>query len=163
VATLTVLVPAGITTQPQSQAVVQGQNALFSVVASGDAPLSYQWSLNGTVLSGATSSTLALTNVQTTDAGSYTVVVTNPWSSVPSAAEMLTVMNPPSLAAAAMASNAFTFQLSVPAGHTYVILASTNLQDWTPVYTNVALTGSVVLTDPGATNYSKRFYRAVLP
>jgi hypothetical protein len=159
---LFVLVPVGISAQPQNQAVVQGQNASFSVVASGDAPLSYQWSLNGTALSGATSSTLALTNVQTTDAGSYVVMVTNPWSSVPSAVAMLAVAPAPSLAAAAIAPNGFTFQLSVPVGHTYVILAATNLQDWTPICTNVALTGTVVFTDAGATNYGKGFYRALV-
>src|ERR1017187_1875995 len=161
VVNLFVLVPVGISAQPQNQAVVQGQNASFSVVASGDAPLSYQWSLNGTALSGATSSTLALTNVQTTDAGSYIVMVTNPWSSVPSAVAMLAVTPPPSLAAAAMAPNGFTFQLSVPVGHTYVILATTNLQDWTPISTNVALTGSVAFTDTSATNNRMRFYRAM--
>ena len=49
-ATLTVLIPPTITTQPQSQTVVQGQNATFSVAASGTTPLSYQWNLNGALL-----------------------------------------------------------------------------------------------------------------
>src|ERR1017187_2173541 len=40
-ATLTVLVPAAITSQPQSQAVIPGQNTSFSVGASGTAPFSY--------------------------------------------------------------------------------------------------------------------------
>src|SRR5712691_1972783 len=44
-----------ITTQPASLAVVVGQTATFSVVASGTAPLSYQWSKNGTVINGGTS------------------------------------------------------------------------------------------------------------
>ena len=161
---LFVLVPVGIAAQPQNQVVAQGQDASFSVLASGDAPLSYQWSLNGTNLSGATSSTLALTNVQTRDVGSYVVMVANPWSSVPSAAALLTVTNftPPSLAAATMTPNGFTFQLSMPVGHTYVILATTNLQDWTPIYTNVAPTSMVVITDAGATNYGRRSYRAMV-
>ena len=51
---------------------------------------------------------------------------------------------------------------TLPAGLTYVILATTNLRDWTPVYTNVALSGSVALTDNGATNCSQRFYRATM-
>src|ERR1019366_5068480 len=97
VATLTVLVPPGITTQPQSLTVTQGQSASFSVVASGTAPLSYQWSLNGTALSGATSSTLTLTNVPTTYAGSYAVVVTNVAGSVTSAVATLTVLVPPGI------------------------------------------------------------------
>ena len=69
----------------------QGQSASFAVGASGTAPLSYQWNLNGTALSGATDASLALTNVQATDAGSYTAVVTNPGGSITSAVATLTV------------------------------------------------------------------------
>jgi hypothetical protein len=136
-------------------------------VASGTVPLSYQWSLNGAALPGATTSTLTLNNVQTTDAGSYTVVVANAAGSVTSAGAALTLTNSssppsPSLAAAAMAPTGFTFQLSVPVGQTYVIWVATNLQDWTPICTNVALTSNVVITDPVATNCSRRFYRAMV-
>jgi hypothetical protein len=42
-------------------------------------------------------------------------------------------------------------------------LASTDLQAWTPIATNVTTTGSVVFTDIVATNYSSRFYRAMVP
>src|SRR5207249_5466869 len=79
VATLTVRVPAQIAVQPVNQAVVLGQTASFSVAAFGDAPLSYQWNFNGAALSGATNATLALTNVQTNQAGNYTVLVANSW------------------------------------------------------------------------------------
>ena len=175
VATLTVNVPPGITTQPLSETVTAGQNTSFSVVASGTAPLSYQWSFNGTPLSGATSSTLTLNNgatsstltlntVQSADAGSYTVVVANVAGSVTSAVAALTVIppTPPSFGSAGMTRNGFTFQLAVPVGCTYVILATTNLQDWIPVSTNVALTGSVAFADTSATNNPMRFYRALV-
>src|ERR1035437_1843478 len=76
-ATLTVLIPPTITTQPQSHTAVVGQSTSFSVAASGTAPLSYQWNFNSTTLSGTTNATLTLSNPQLTDAGSYTVVVTN--------------------------------------------------------------------------------------
>ena len=96
-AALTVYVPPAITTQPQSQTVTQGVNVAFSVMASGTTPLSYKWSFNGTAVSGATSSALALSNVQTTDAGSYTVIVTNVVGSVTSAVAALTVLVPPAI------------------------------------------------------------------
>jgi hypothetical protein len=167
VATLTVNEPPSITAQPQGQALAAGQCASFSVVASGTAPLSYQWSLNGMALPGATGSTLTLNRVQTTDAGSYTVVVTNIAGPVTSAAATLTVTNP-AIALALSSPGAttpagFTFQFSVPVGLTYTILASTNLQDWTPISTNIALTGNVVFTDTDATNYSTRLYRVMVP
>ena len=93
-ATLTVIAPPGITTQPQSQAVAKNNNVSFLVVASGGT-LSYQWSLNGTPLTGATSSALALNKVRSNDAGSYTVVVTNSLGSVTSVVATLTVDAPP--------------------------------------------------------------------
>src|SRR5262249_23865895 len=54
-ATLTVNVGPAITTQPVSQTVTAGATATFSVVASGTAPLRYQWQKNGANISGATS------------------------------------------------------------------------------------------------------------
>jgi hypothetical protein len=47
-------VAPSITTQPASVTVTAGQTATFSVVASGTAPLSYQWQKNGVAISGAT-------------------------------------------------------------------------------------------------------------
>ncbi len=166
VATLTVYVPPGITSQPLSQTLIQGQNASFSVVASGSAPLNYQWKFNGTALSGATSSALTLNNVQTSIAGNYSVVVTNIAGSITSAAATLTVTNPDVTLSvpkgAGMASNGFTFQLSVPVGSTYVISASTDFRAWTPLATNVAATESVVFTDTEAASYPNRFYRVMV-
>ena len=54
-ATLTVVVPPGITTQPQSQGVAQGQNVSFSVVPRGTSQFTYQWYLSGSKLAGSTS------------------------------------------------------------------------------------------------------------
>jgi hypothetical protein len=83
---------------------------------------------------------------------------------VTSAVATLTVIPPtsPRFGSAGMTPNGFSFQLSVPMGCTYVVLATTNLRDWTPISTNVALTSSVVLTDTPATTSGARFYRAVV-
>jgi hypothetical protein len=166
VATLTVNVPPAITTEPQSQAVTVGQSASFSVVATGTGPLSYQWNLDGVAIPGATESVLTLTNVQPADAGGYTVMVTNLVGSVTSAVATLTVTSPPcstppSFGSAVMTPDGFALQLSTSVGCTYVIVASTNLMDWTPVSTNVSVSGTLELTDSTATNLSVRFYRAM--
>ena len=167
VAILTVLVPPSIQTQPNNLTVAQSQNASFSVVANGSAPFSYQWNFDGTAMSGDTNASLTLTNVQTTQAGAYTVVVTNNAGSITSAVATLTVTNPivtlSLFGGGGLTPNGFTFQLSVPVGITYVILASTDLQTWTPIATNVATNGNVVFTDTAATNYPCRFYRAMVP
>ncbi|HEY5911245.1 MAG TPA: immunoglobulin domain-containing protein, partial [Verrucomicrobiae bacterium] len=86
----TVTAPS-ITTQPASQTVLAGANVSFTVVATGTAPLSYQWMKNGGNIAGATTATLTLNNVTSTDAGSYTVRVTNSGGNVTSSAAMLTV------------------------------------------------------------------------
>jgi VCBS repeat-containing protein len=75
----------------------------------------------------------------------------------------LTILDntPLSFSSAGMTAAGFELQLSGPTGSTYVILASTNMLDWTPIFTNSALTGSVVFTDTDAINNPVRFYRAV--
>ncbi len=80
-----------IVSQPTSKTVVSGQPATFNVTAAGTRPFSYQWRFNGTNLAGATSSILALSNVQTNQAGDYRVVVTNLAGSVTSSIAVLTV------------------------------------------------------------------------
>ncbi len=73
-----------IIAQPQSVGVHAQDTASFSVTASGTLPLSYQWSLNGTNIAGATLSSLTISNVVQHDLGAYTVVVTNGVGSVTS-------------------------------------------------------------------------------
>src|SRR4029077_6907439 len=63
--------------QPVSLVVLAGSAASFTANAGGTAPISYQWNKNGTPIPGATSSTLNLSNVQTTNNGSYTLTATN--------------------------------------------------------------------------------------
>ena len=81
-----------ITTPPTSQTVSVGQTASFSVTASGTAPLSYQWSKDGTAISGATSSSYTTPAATASDNGAlFTVVVSNSAGSVASSAATLTV------------------------------------------------------------------------
>jgi endonuclease/exonuclease/phosphatase family metal-dependent hydrolase len=67
-----------ILTQPQDQNVVEGASALFTVGASGDTPLTYQWQFNGGPLAGATNASLSLANVTPSNAGIYQVIASNP-------------------------------------------------------------------------------------
>ena len=84
--------PPAIETDTQDQTALVGQNATFNVLASGTLPLSYQWYYNtNTVLTNANSSILTLTNVQLSDSGGYSVVVTNAYGSVTSSVAQLIV------------------------------------------------------------------------
>jgi alpha-tubulin suppressor-like RCC1 family protein/GH25 family lysozyme M1 (1,4-beta-N-acetylmuramidase) len=89
--------PPAITTQPASQTLLAGANATFTVGASGTTPLSYQWRLNGGNISGASLSSYIKNNVQSANAGSYSVLVTNAYGSTNSAIAVLTVHTPPSI------------------------------------------------------------------
>jgi hypothetical protein len=89
--------PPSVQKQPQSQTVAVGASPTFSVLAAGGRPVAYQWRFNGTSILAASSSALALTNVQLTDAGTYDVVVTNLYGSATSSAATLAVLVPPQI------------------------------------------------------------------
>jgi len=86
-----------ITSQPINQTIPVGGTSRFSVNAEGLEPLFYQWLHYGTNLtdggrlSGVSTTNLTISNVQSADAGSYTVLVTNLYGSVTSQAAVLTV------------------------------------------------------------------------
>jgi sugar lactone lactonase YvrE len=113
IATVLVQTPPAITTQPAaSQSVLEGVTVNFTVVASGTAPLTYQWKkaganvANDARISGATTATLTISGALIADSGTYTVVVTNPVTSLTSAAAVLTVSPVPTVPPAPVAGAA---------------------------------------------------------
>jgi hypothetical protein len=160
-ATLTVVSGPAITTQPSNTVAMVGSNATFTVTASGDPPLTYQWSFNGTNLAGATSNVLTLTNVQLTNAGTYVVVVTNGIGSVTSAPATLRVIAPAALSQVKASSNSLSFSFPGQTGFTYVVEFKTNLTSaqWTPLTTNVPGASGPVTNKVLTTNGPMRFYR----
>jgi len=92
VASLTILTAAPfITAQPTSLFIQAGGSAAFTVKVNGTAPLSYQWSCNASNLPNATNATLNLTGVQTNQAGTYAVAISNPYGATNSAGATLSV------------------------------------------------------------------------
>jgi hypothetical protein len=83
--------PPTLTSQPHGQTATFGKGATLSVTASGSGPFSYQWRFNGVNLVGATNSSLNLAGLQLTNAGLYTVVVSNAAGSVVSSAAVVNV------------------------------------------------------------------------
>jgi PKD repeat protein len=103
VALLTVETPPNILVEPApSVIVVLNHSWSLSITASNDCGdgLSYQWSLQGTNLAGATTSVYARANAQLSDAGSYQVLVTNVAGSATSTVALVTVLVPPNVATA---------------------------------------------------------------
>lgn len=80
-----------LTRQPSNVTAVVGGSATLSITYTGTPAPTFQWLKNGVPIVGATSSTLVLTAVSPTDAGSYTVTLTNSLGTVTSAAATITV------------------------------------------------------------------------
>ncbi len=96
--TLAVFVPAFISAQPPVETVTNGSPAFLAVGVSGSAPLFYQWQKNGINLtdggnvSGSGTNALSLNTATTTDAGNYSVIITNACGGVTSSVVALTVI-----------------------------------------------------------------------
>lgn len=74
---------------PVNRLAAPGQNAAFSVLVTGTAPLSYQWSFNNNIVAGATGDSLLVTNLTLSDLGAYQVLVANAFGSVTSSGARL--------------------------------------------------------------------------
>jgi len=152
-----------ITAQPQSETVIGGNAAAFSVGASGSAPLAYQWLFGGTNLPGANNSIHSIANAQAGDAGDYRVVVNNSYGAVTSAPATLFVRLRPLLGLTfAPSNNQPHITLTGTPGDRYVLEASTNLLFWNPILTVTNVNGSVLYSDPGSPLEMRKFYRARL-
>ncbi|HXJ60688.1 MAG TPA: immunoglobulin domain-containing protein, partial [Verrucomicrobiae bacterium] len=84
--------PPRITVPPTNQSAEVGDIVTFRALAAGTAPLMYQWRFNDEALPGKTNTNLYLRNVQLTNPGAYTVVVTNLYGSATSQVATLTVV-----------------------------------------------------------------------
>ena len=146
--TITVLTtPPSITTQPGNQSVNPGSTASFSVTAAGTAPLSYQWTQNGTNLTGATGSSLSVPNVQLPQTGNYAVTVSSPYGpSVTSSNAVLSISSAPVITASPASENAAqggTATFTVTAGG-----APPLAYQWTFNGTNLAFGTNATLSLP---------------
>jgi pectate lyase len=156
-----------IVADPQSQTNTAGQSATFTVVAGGSTPLSYQWYFNTNWgIPNATNAFLTLINIQATNAGTCSVTVSNVAGSVTSTSALLTVSagTParPQLSGFVYNNGTFSLTVSGDPGLDYIVQASTNLTDWTSIFTNHSPIPPFVWTDLVASNFSQRFYRIQL-
>jgi len=88
--------PPQITTQPRSQSVAQGSNAVLRIgVLSSSMSPTYSWRLNGAIIPGAVNNSYALSNMQLSKAGDYTIVVQNIFGTTTSAVAKVTLEVPP--------------------------------------------------------------------
>ena len=115
-------VPPTITSQPTSQTVTEPESAAFSVVATGAAPLTYQWRRNAVNMLGETNAGLTLATTTVADSGVFDVMVSNVAGSVTSAPATLTVTpapQPPSIT-----TQPANQTVTAPAGATFSVVAT---------------------------------------
>jgi hypothetical protein len=82
--------PFYLVSEPLSQDVFDGDTVTFSVDTGGSANLTFQWTLNGSPITDATNSTFTIYNVQDSDAGYYSCVVSDGTNSLVTVAAQLT-------------------------------------------------------------------------
>jgi hypothetical protein len=177
------LPPPSFVVQPLGLSVLNGGTAIITTAAASLViPItSVTWYYNNkpitngstsvlTINTGlAASSTLTIANVNSATAGEYSVKVLNSSGTTTSSnANVVIVLNTVSnlvsavTGAVGMVSSGFKLQFSAPTGSNLVIQASSDLNNWSSISTNVVSNGSVTYTDTVARTYSSRFYRAML-
>lgn len=176
--------PPIILAQPLNVSVQQGSAAVISAtVAPSLTPQNFYWFFNGQpVVTNAVItvsntinpsldivSALFVNNAHSSNAGIYSLRITNGVGSGISSNATLTVLsstitNTIYFVTSGLALNAsgFQIQLSGPAGSNFVIQTSSDLKNWVSISTNPAPTGSVTYLDTPAKTNTVRFYRALV-
>ena len=149
-----------ITQQPTSRTILVGGSTSINVTATGTAPLNYQWQLNGANLTGVTNPILMFVNAQPSNAGNYSVIVSNQSGVTNSAVATLTVIGRPSISSISRVGTAFQLQFTAQAGAVYLAQSRPALSTgaWSS-FTNITVSGNQLVTvlDPAST--ATKFYR----
>jgi hypothetical protein len=116
---LTLNIVPTVSTQPLNAYKALGQSAMFSVVASGTGPFTYQWSKDGNAIAGANAATYSIAVVGNTDVGRYSVSVANAVGAVLSQQAELAIVTVPSILIQPTAINAITAPGTRPYRATY--------------------------------------------
>jgi uncharacterized repeat protein (TIGR01451 family) len=162
--------PPVFTLQPVGQTNVGGATISMNVAATGVAPISYQWFKFGTNPVGDSSANLTLTNVTRSDSGIYSAVAANGGGSTPSSNAIVVIRVPQQLKLAQQPDGTFVLTsgdadgglLSSTDVTNLQPQASSNLLDWVPMTNSLTLTnGTLLFTDPDATNHPSRYYRII--
>jgi hypothetical protein len=145
--------------EPENQVGYWGGDIVLSVNATGSAPLSYQWEVGGVPIPDATNAMLVLSDLQFTNAGAYTVVISNSYGVTTSAPALLTV-SPASVSIALYSG----LTIGGQPGFTYGIQYNsslTNNNGWVGL-TNLTFTGTNELWyEPQSASLPHRYYRVV--
>jgi|GEM_PF-983726 len=160
-----------VITAPTSISTNSGVNVQFTVIANGPLTPTYQWSTNGVNLAGSahyggvTNATLTITNIQPSDAGTYSVTAVNADGSVTVSAALAVILPlPPTISSVALVNTNAVLGITSPNGgdttSSFTLQSSVTVQGpYTDIPSTVTGTaGTFVLTAPLTTN-NTMFYR----
>jgi len=155
---VTILGKPFIVRQPTSRVSCITGTADFSVRAAGKQPLAYQWLFNGSALSGQVNTNLGLGALQSSNAGPYSVVVSNDLGMATSSVANLFLND------ACVGIHMFAgLNISGESGRTYVLkfttdLSNTNFAGWTTLATNTMTSSGWFFLDTNSPYAPMRFY-----
>jgi len=157
--------PPIITAHPQNRSVHEGETVTFTVAATGEGILSYQWLSNNVPVVGQTATNLVLTQVNSSYAGTYRVQVSNLGGSVLSDPANLGVSVPPAGSVTLLGATFARVSFSVVVGRTYQLEYRNDLATgtWLPLGSPRLATSTTLITND-TLGPTQRFYRLrVLP
>jgi len=156
-----------ILNQPQDLTVAIGSPSTLTVLASGIAPIHYQWWRNSAPITGATNNFVSYSYTARTNGGNYWVVVDNPFVGLNSRTAAVAVVASPLVAIRAQGNSTVSVTAFGDPGRVHRLLTSTNLaagSSWDLVGSQVIPgSGSVTWNLQFSTNAQPAFYRAVTP
>ncbi|MEW6306857.1 MAG: immunoglobulin domain-containing protein [Verrucomicrobiota bacterium] len=159
--------PPTVLTHPRKQTAAFGNPVTISANALGP-NLQYQWRKNGLPIDGANSPELTIPSVSSTDAGYYSLLVSNEDGAVSTLDARVipvpTSILPPSPSHLAnLKTNGYPLTVALEPGRTYRLQTSIDLQDWLTLATFTDTSSLIEFLDTSATNRTRAFYRVISP
>lgn len=154
------VIPPAILIAPVGRTVTNGAAVSFSVTTAGTLPISYQWTLNGVVLPGATNATLSLPVVGPANAGAYRVSAGNAGGSATSDPAMLRVLVAPRVESITRSGAGVDLAFPTLENLSYTVEFTGAAEPllWTPLVSVPGTGGTLTVNDP-AGGLPARLYR----
>ena len=112
--------PPAISAQPADTTLHAGEPLTLAVAASGGSPLNYQWQIGGTNIAAANSTNFTVNAAAASDAGNYSVVITNAFGTTTSSIAHVVVV-PLQMSISLLSDGSAALNLQTIAGRNYVI------------------------------------------